>query len=112
MQIVSVIKRDGSRVTYDGIKIKNAIFKAMEEGSGADNELIDEIEKEIRDELENEFHQCEFTVDNISDLIEDKLMSNGKFNTARRFIKYRSEHDKLRKKRGDITDLQYDIWSE
>lgn len=109
---MTIVKRDGTRTNYDGEKIKNAMRKAMNEGSGADEKLIDEIEREIREELENEFHQGEFTVENASDLIEDKLMAKGKFNTARRYIKYRAEHENNRNKKWEMTDLQYDIWSQ
>lgn len=112
MQIVNVIKRDGSVTPYDGEKIRNAVRRAMAEGEGVDEGTINEIEVEIRDEVENEFHQGLFTVEMISDMTEDKLLRKGFIDAGRRFILYRREHAEARNKRWEMTDLQYDIWSQ
>jgi len=108
-----IIKRNGDKVKYDGSKILNAIIKSMDEGeNGIDKKMSAEIEQDIFEEICNDFHQALFTVESIQDMIEDRLMKYGRYNTARRYIKYRAERDKVRRKKWEMTDLQYDIWSQ
>ena len=107
-----IVKRNLSKVEYDGEKIKNAIRKAMNESEGINESVINEIEKEIYEEVTNEFHQREFTVEMISDMIEDMLLRKGFIKAGKRYILYRKEHADARNKKWDMTDLQYDIWSQ
>lgn len=112
-EMVKIIKRDGYMAEYDCDKIITAICKAMSEGeTGVDEELAKEIEQEIHDEITNEFHQTMFTVESIQDMIEDGLMKNGRFNTAKRFIRYRAKREEERNRKWEMTDLQHDIWSQ
>lgn len=47
---MEVIKRDGSKVAFDGSKIENAILKAMRYGSGiVKPEIASKISHEIED---------------------------------------------------------------
>lgn len=109
---VMIRKRNNESVAYDGSKIKNAIRKAMLEGEGINEVVVDEIESEIYDEITNEFHQGEFTVEMISDMAEDKLLSKGFVKAGKRYIIYRREHAEAREKGWNMSDLQYDIWSQ
>ncbi len=111
--MVKIVKREGFQMEYDPGKIVFAITKAMAEGeTGANVEMAEEIEREIYDEISSEIHPALFTVENLQDMIEDKLMIHGRFNTAKRFIRYRLDRDKKRNKKWAMTDLQYDIWSQ
>ena len=66
-----VVKRDGSRQTFDKNKLINSMLKACEKRSVALDELekiADEIEQELQNELEREIPTSE-----IGELVMDKL---------------------------------------
>jgi len=85
---MQIKKRDNNLVAYDGSKIINVIVKSMKEGdTGVDTEIAEKIESDIYETLKKQ-NQI-FTVEQVSDLIESKLMENGRYNTAKRFILYR-----------------------
>ena len=94
---IFIIKRNGDKVKYDGNKILSAIAKSMSEGKkGVDEKIATKIEQDIFEEISDESYQALFTVESIQDKIEDGLMKYGRYNTARRYIKYRAERDKVR----------------
>ena len=112
-RMLKIVKRDGYQAEYDSSKVVLAITKAMSEGErGVDLNVAELIEQEIHDELLCDIHHALFTVENIQDMIEDKLMAHGRFNTAKRFIKYRAKRDEERYEKWKMSDLQYDIWSQ
>ena len=88
-----VIKRDGSKVNFDGSKISNAImnaFRKMNEGSQlAADQITDEIYKGLAKDV---------PLEHIQDCVEQKLMEHGFYNSAKEYILYRSERHKLRGK--------------
>ena len=91
-------KRDGVLVKYDLEKISTAIASAYEDvGSTFDDSLIlDAIERRI------ELHPSNpISVEEIQDIVEDILISVGNPKAAKAYIKYRFEHEELRRKRRD-----------
>ena len=109
---VRIVKLDGSRVEYSGDKIKNAIRRAMTEGEGVNEEVVDLIESEIREEVNNEFHVGEFTVEMISDMCEDKLLDKGFVKSGKRYIEYRLKHNEKRDKKQKFTMLSDEFLSK
>lgn len=94
-----VKKRDGRIVDFDEVKIENAIVKAL----FATSEIKDakrkarELSGEVVALLENRFDgHIVPTVEQIQDVVEEVLMKNGLFKTARSFIIYREQHRFLR----------------
>ena len=84
---MKIVKRDGSIVDYDSEKIRIAIRKANNEVSKkekASNEEIEEIINQIEDLKKNRM-----LVEDIQDMIEEKLMEVGKFTLAKKYITYR-----------------------
>ena len=84
---MKVIKRDGKSVDFDDEKIRVAIKKANNEvgrKEKATEENIEEIVKYIR-----EIRKNRILVEDIQDIIEEKLMEFGKYNLARKYITYR-----------------------
>jgi len=115
--MVKILKRDGvSVVEYNPNKIINVIKKAMLEDSqlGYNEEIAAKIEQEIYDELlyQNELSSSMMTVENVQDLVEDGLLRYDRKKTAKDYIKYRGKRDEERTKKWEMTDLQYDIWSQ
>ncbi|MBP3464075.1 MAG: anaerobic ribonucleoside-triphosphate reductase [Clostridia bacterium] len=92
---MKVIKRDGTIVEFDDEKIRIAIGKANNEVSRKDKatqEEIEEIAKYIR-----ELRKNRILVEDIQDMIEEKLMEFGKYNLARKYITYRYTRALVRK---------------
>ena len=104
MSEIKIVKRNGEVVDYNGDKIFNAIIPAMLE-TGIDSldineDLINEIEGEVKAEIMmlEELHGRYVTVEQASDIVEDRLMSHGEYATAKRYILYREERSKERDK--------------
>ena len=92
---MKVIKRDGNIVEYNPEKIKTAIKKANEEVSRRDRANEKEIQ-EIIDYVED-LKKSRILVEGIQDIIEEKLMSFGKYNLAKTYITYRYTRALVRK---------------
>ncbi len=92
---MKVVKRDGHIVDYDQQKIREAIGKANKEVRGkekATKEEIDEIIKYIE-----ELNKKRILVEDIQDIIEEKLMEFGKYKLAKKYITYRYTRELVRK---------------
>ena len=94
---MKIVKRDGHIVDYDPQKIRIAIGKANNEVRGKEKvskEQIDEIIKYI-EELNKKRILVEDSYDNY--IIEEKLMSYGKYTLAKKYITYRYTRELVRK---------------
>ena len=92
---MKIIKRDGTIVEYNPEKIRVAIGKANNEvrrKEKATNEEIDEIIEYIED-----LGKSRILVEDIQDIIEQKLMEIGKYNLAKQYITYRYTRALVRK---------------
>lgn len=93
-----VIKRDGSQVHFDAYKICEAINKANNAYEGSDKlspKMIDEIVEKIN-------YKCAkldraVSVEEIQDMVEDCIMSLGRYRLAKEYITYRYKHALMRK---------------
>lgn len=92
---MKVIKRDGRAVEYDNTKIEIAIEKANQEVSEANRASKIEI-KEIIQYIEN-LNKRRILVEDIQDIIEEKLMELKKYELAKRYIVYRYTRALVRK---------------
>ena len=84
---MKVIKRDGKIVDFDNEKIKIAIKKANAEVKRKDRASEEEIDKVV--EYVKEQDKNRILVEDIQDLIEEKLMEMGKFKLVKKYITYR-----------------------
>ena len=92
---MKVIKRDGHIVDYDPEKIRVAIGKANNEVKGhkkVTKEQIEEIIKYIE-----ELNKKRILVEDIQDIIEEKLMEFDKYELAKKYITYRYTRELVRK---------------
>lgn len=92
---MKVIKRDGRAVDYDRQKILIAIGKANNEVALAERASKEEI-KAIMDYIEA-LGKKRMLVEDIQDIIEQKLMEFGKYNLAKKYIVYRYTRALVRK---------------
>lgn len=92
---MKIVKRDGHIVDYDPEKIRVAIQKANAEVRGkekASKEDIDNIIKYIED-----LGKKRILVEDIQDIIEEKLMEFDKYQLAKKYITYRYTRELVRK---------------
>ena len=92
---MKIIKRDGTIVEYNPEKIRIAIKKANEEVSRRERAPEEQI-KEIIAYIE-ELNKPRILVEDIQDIIEEKLMSFGKYQLAKKYITYRYTRELVRK---------------
>ena len=90
-----IIKRDGREANYDRQKIVTAIQKANNE-VGPDERVSDSVINEIIEYIESR-HRKRMLVEDIQDIIEQKLMADGKFELAKIYIIYRYQRELVRK---------------
>ena len=101
-----IIKRNGKEVIFEKAKIINAISKANAEIHSDNLKLTDDEISAIADTITK---HCEsmsraMGVEEIQDLVENKLMETGKHEVARKYITYRYEHSM--KRQANTTDGQ------
>jgi ribonucleoside-triphosphate reductase len=99
---MKVKKRNGNIVDFDVTKIECAISNANKEVEGKDKLNASEI-KLISNIIQDSFNDDDtIDIETIQDLVENKLMSVGKFELAKAYIIYREKHSMLR--RANSTD--------
>ena len=92
---MKIIKRDGTIVDYDPEKIRVAIGKANNEVRRKEKATKEEIE-EIINYIE-ELDKKRILVEDVQDIIEQQLMSIGKYELAKKYITYRYTRALVRK---------------
>lgn len=92
---MQVIKRDGRAVSFDRSKIVIAIQKANAEVEPCEK-ISDEKIEEIVEGIEQK-NKKRILVEDIQDIIEQKLMADGKFVLAKTYIIYRYSRELIRK---------------
>ena len=92
---MKIIKRDGRIVDYDRQKIEVAIEKANRDVVGKEKATKGEI-KEIIDYIES-LGKKRILVEDVQDIIEEKLMEMGKHKLAKEYIVYRYNRALVRK---------------
>ena len=93
---LNVIKRDGAIVSFDKNKIIEAVNKAFIEVDGQlyETDTAQEIADEVEDTaIEN---KKPLTVEEIQDLVEEKLMECERKDVARSYIRYRYKKEMVR----------------
>ena len=92
---MKIVKRDGHIVDYDPAKIKTAIKKANAEVRQKER-ISEEQIKEIIQYIE-ELNKKRILVEDIQDIIEEKLMEFDKYLLAKKYITYRYTRELVRK---------------
>lgn len=86
---MKVIKRDGNTVEFNKIKIRDAVTKAMKNGSGI---YLPDIAKLIANDAEKHFRnqECTATIYKIETYVYDRLVHYGQSVTAKAYEGYRA----------------------
>jgi len=103
--IKSIAKRSGETAKFDAAKIRNAIFKAnvrIATEKFSDKEL-DRLTKSVVEAVEKRTKTP--TVEQIQDVVEEKLIEAAYPKTAKAYILYRAEHQKLREMDDELVKI-------
>ncbi len=104
----TIKKRNGTQVPFDAQKIRDAVRKANEAAQVEAispmqfHDLIEEIIAAIpRDSIPE--------VEQVQDIVEEKLIAGGFAKTAKAYILYRAEHTKVRKSEADLVKIYQEL---
>ncbi len=102
---MKVIKRDGRSVEFNREKVKNAVLAAFKE---IDKEVTQEAKSKASDIASyiNGLKVESIPVEEIQDIVEDKLMASKRKDVAKAFILYRNDRSRIRENK---TQLMKDI---
>jgi ribonucleoside-diphosphate reductase beta chain len=87
-----VIKRSGNKVEFQQDKIENAVLKAMKSIDRVDEEMAEKIARISSKALFRNNKDRVPHVDEIHDMVENKLMDNGLNDVAKEYIVYRAKN--------------------
>lgn len=99
----TIIKRNGSIVPFDKLKIAKAIERAFL----SVDKTIDQEAVEYGDRIANNIEENwkpDLTVENVQDMVETQLMSSHRKDVAQAYIRYRYEHALAREKYSELID--------
>ena len=102
--LASIIKRDGTEVPFDSVKILNAITKANQAVGGEDMSPTDLlfVTEKVCKKLDARSLKH---VEEIQDLVEETLIQYDYAKTAKAYILYRAEHTKIRNAESYLMDI-------
>ncbi len=108
MKIKYVKNRDWDLLKYDKTRIERAIEKACEATWHINISFIDEIVSSIENEMNNIFlsstEQKIFAIEEIQDIVEQKLMEYKYFDIAKHYILYRDKRREERQKNKEVLE--------
>jgi uridine kinase len=98
MKISQVVKRDGSVVPYNRLRITNAIYRAAVAAGGRDKDLAEQLAVEVEENIEQIYSEKHPpSVEHVQDFVEKVLIENGHAQVAKGFILYRAQQSEKRK---------------
>ncbi len=101
-------KRNGVTVAFDKQKIRNAIFKANQ--AIADERMSEDVLDSLTAKVSAVFKNSKIpTVEQVQDIVEEKLISADYAKTAKAYILYRAEHTKTRQAESDLMDIYREL---
>ena len=101
---LTVIKRDGRKAKFDKDKIKVAVLKAFIDVDGEETTYAKEKARDIANYIES--LDKDMSVEEIQDVVEEKLMASNRKDIAKAYIIYRNNRTKVRERN---TQLMKDV---
>ena len=95
-----VLKRDGRTQQFDRTKIENAIYKAFIERDGKVTPYAEGKARKISDSIED--IRRDLTVEEIQDVVEEKLMETDRKDVAKAYILYRDNRARVRQQKSKL----------
>ena len=91
---MDVVKRDGRKVPFDKNKIKLAVLKSFLDIDGEETAYAKEKAREIANHIES--LNKDFNVEEIQDIVVNKLMASSRKDVATHYVEYRYLHKMAR----------------
>ena len=108
--MIKIIKRDGTKESFDKVKVMNAIYKStINSKQGEDKDLPRKIADKIETYINSQNH--DISVEDIQDNVELYLMESNRKDVAKKYILYREKRSEIRKSKWNMDELQKSIWS-
>ncbi len=107
--ITKIRKRDGREVPFNIEKIANAIFKAAQSCGGRDFETAFVLAQQVAQYLDEQQLTEIPTVEAVQDAVEKILVKNGHARTAKEYILYRAERNRVREMDTRLMQLYEDM---
>jgi len=101
----SVVKRDGATVPFEAEKIRSAIRRAGEATGEFDGDEAGLLTTQVLKVLRHKFGPTAPQIEQIQDVVEQVLISANHLKTARAYIVYREQRQKLRRDRKTLVDV-------
>lgn len=99
--VVKIVKRDGREEEFRKEKIKDAVLKAFNSVDGYVTDSAMTLAEKIADEIANVKKQS-MGVEDIQDIVENKLMQSSRKDVAKEYVIYRNERTKIRERNSDF----------
>jgi len=104
--IRKIMKRDGTVVDFNPVKITNAIWQAAQAVGGKDYNKSMELTNKVIKYIESQLKRGELpTVEQVQDSVEKVLIEEGHARTAKAYILYRKQHQDMREIGGLLKDI-------
>ncbi len=104
--IKKIIKRNGEIAEFKKEKITEAIFKAAQSVGGENLELAKQLTEKVIVSLTEKYNKKTIpAIEEIQDAVEAVLIKNGNAKTAKAYILYREQRNKIREKEKLILDI-------
>jgi len=101
----SVVKRDGSIRPFEAAKITSAFARAGAATGAFGIEEAERLARQVGEELAQPRGRKDPAIEEIQDLAELALLRAGYLRTARAYIAYREQHQRLREDRRTVLDV-------
>ena len=106
-----VIKRDGRKVEFDKEKIRTAILKAFNDVDKEETQYAKDKARDITNYINS--LDKDLSVEEIQDIVENKLMASNRKDVARSYIIYRNDRSRIRDKNSQlIKDISEKLMAE
>lgn len=110
--LTKIQKRDGREDIFHPSKITAAILKAAQAVDGSDTTTASELTTQVLKYLEHKNPNQLFGVEDVQDAVEKILIENGHAKTAKAYILYRAERNRIREGKSKLMDMVADILVE
>ncbi|MEM5820654.1 MAG: adenosylcobalamin-dependent ribonucleoside-diphosphate reductase [Candidatus Aenigmatarchaeota archaeon] len=102
-----VIKRENYLQDFKIEKIENAIKKALIASNKFEENLLKNLLNQVLSKISQKFKDKYPHVEEIQDIIEQVLIENNLYETAKAFILYRKEREKIREEKKKILNKEF-----
>lgn len=102
-------KRDGRQAAFNKEKIVKAIYKAAQALGGTDYKQSEHVADMVVDYLQSSLNGEIPTVEQVQDAVEKMLIENGNARTAKEFILYRAERNRVREMNTRLMKVYEDL---